>query len=111
MPNDKVGITRQRMLECVMNNSKAIVSAQAFDRLRRLALEFDRGGREANGFHSHVRRFKLQARIFFCSRSSVSNQPPLGRARGTIMRTTVDHALMRGLVTAGPVMRRGASSV
>ena len=25
--------------------------------------------------------------------------------------TTVDHALMRGLVTAGPVMRRGASSV
>ena len=62
-------------------------------------------------FHSHVRRFKLQARIFFCSRSSVSNRPPLGRARGTIMRTTVDHALIRGLVTAGPVMRRGASSV
>ena len=55
--------------------------------------------------------FQVQARIFFCSRSSVSNQPPLGRARGTIMRTTVDHALMRGLVTAGPVMRRGASSV
>ena len=26
-------------------------------------------------------------------------------------KTTVDHALMRGLVTAGPVMRRGASSV
>jgi len=25
--------------------------------------------------------------------------------------TTVDHAMMRGLVTAGPVMRRGASSV
>jgi len=25
--------------------------------------------------------------------------------------TTVDHALMRGLVTAGPVIRRGASSV
>jgi hypothetical protein len=25
--------------------------------------------------------------------------------------TTVDHALMRGLVTAGPVMHRGASSV
>ena len=25
--------------------------------------------------------------------------------------TTVDHALMRGLVTAGPVMRRRASSV
>ena len=26
-------------------------------------------------------------------------------------QTTVDHALMRGLDTAGPVMRRGASSV
>src|SRR5580700_7851567 len=71
-----------------------------------------RGGFEAfDSIHSHVRRFKLQARIFFCSRSSVSSRPPLGRARGTIMRTTVDHALIRGLVTAGPVMRRGASSV
>jgi transposase len=70
-----------------------------------------RGHQALDSIHSHVRRFKLQARIFFCSRSSVSNQPPLGRARGTIMRTTVDHALMRGLVTAGPVMRRGASSV
>ena len=27
------------------------------------------------------------------------------------MRTTVDHTLIRELVTAGPVMRRGASSV
>jgi hypothetical protein len=27
------------------------------------------------------------------------------------MKTTVDHAVMRGLATAGPVMRRGASSV
>ena len=70
-----------------------------------------RGHQMLNSIHSHVRRFKLQARIFFCSRSSVSNRPPLGRARGTIMRTTVDHALIRGLVTAGPVMRRGASSV
>jgi transposase len=69
------------------------------------------GHQTLDSIHSHVRRFKLQARIFFCSRSSVSNRPPLGRARGTIMRTTVDHALIRGLVTAGPVMRRGASSV
>ena len=44
MPNDDVGITRQRMLERVMNNSKAIGSAKTFDRLRRLALEFDGGG-------------------------------------------------------------------
>ena len=51
MTNINVGITRQCMLKRVMNNSKAIVGAQAFDRLRRLALEFDRGGREADGFH------------------------------------------------------------
>jgi hypothetical protein len=78
-----------------------------------LRIEFadDRPAGQVALDHSHVRRFKLQARIFFCSRSSVSDRPPLGRARGTIMRTTVDHALIRGLVTAGPVMRRGASSV
>ena len=33
------------------------------------------------------------------------------QGRGTIIKTTVDHALMRGLATAGPVMRRGASFV
>jgi hypothetical protein len=34
-----------------------------------------------------------------------------GRAGGTIIKTTVDQALMRGLVTAGPLIRRGAASV
>ena len=34
-----------------------------------------------------------------------------GQGRGHDHETTVDHALMRGLVTAGPVIRRGASSV
>ena len=34
-----------------------------------------------------------------------------GQGRRHDHETTVDHALMRGLVTAGPVMRRGASSV
>ena len=42
---------------------------------------------------------------------SGSDWPRLSRAGGTIIKTTVDHALMRGLDTAGPVMRRGASSV
>jgi hypothetical protein len=45
------------------------------------------------------------------SGASVSEWPRLSRAGGAIIKTTVDHALMRGLVTAGPVMRRGASSV
>ena len=45
------------------------------------------------------------------SRASGSEWPRLSRAGGTIIKTTVDHALMRGLDTAGPVMRRGASSV
>jgi hypothetical protein len=34
-----------------------------------------------------------------------------GKGRRHDYETTVDHSLIRGLVTAGPVMRRGASSV
>ena len=61
--------------------------------------------------YSHVRRFKQQACKFLACPSSYSAWPLLGRAGGTIMKTTIDHALMRGLVAAGPVMRRGAASV
>ena len=89
-------------------NAGAHVAQTRTPRVRR---ESPSGIKMSDLIHSHVRRFKLQARIFFCSRSSVSIRPPLGMARGTIMRTTVDHALIRGLVAAGPVMRRGASSV
>jgi hypothetical protein len=35
----------------------------------------------------------------------------VGQSRRHDHETTVDHALMRALVIAGPVMRRGASSV
>ena len=45
-----------------------------------------------------------------CSCWSCSAGRRLGMGGGTIMNTTVDHALMRGLVSAGPVMRRGAAS-
>jgi hypothetical protein len=34
-----------------------------------------------------------------------------GQGRRHDHETTIDHALMRGLVAAGPVMRRGAASV
>jgi hypothetical protein len=43
-----------------------------------------------------------------CSHASGSEWPRLSRAGGAIIKTTVDHALMRGLATAEPVMRRGA---
>jgi hypothetical protein len=36
--------------------------------------------------HSHVRRFKQQARKFFACRSSYSAWPQLGKAGGTIMK-------------------------
>ena len=36
--------------------------------------------------HSHVRHFKLQARIFLACPPSCSAQPPLGKAGGTIMK-------------------------
>ena len=55
--------------------------------------------------------FQVAGTRMRCSRASGSEWPRLSRAGGTIIKTTVDHALMRGLVTAGPVMRRGASSV
>jgi hypothetical protein len=45
------------------------------------------------------------------SRAGGSEWPQLGGAGDAIIKTTVDRALMRGLDTAGPVMRRGASSV
>ena len=55
--------------------------------------------------------FQVAGTRMLCSRASGSEWPRLSRAGGTIIKTTVDHALMRGLDTAGPVMRRGASSV
>src|ERR1700678_758739 len=55
--------------------------------------------------------FQVASAIILCSRASGSEWPLLSRAGGTIIKTTVDHALMRGLASAGPVMRRGASSV
>ena len=36
--------------------------------------------------YSHVRHFKLQARIFLACPPSCSAQPPLGKAGGTIMK-------------------------
>ncbi len=39
------------------------------------------------------------------------NMAAAGQSRRHDHETTVDHALIRGLVTAGPVIRRGASSV
>jgi hypothetical protein len=43
--------------------------------------------------------------------SKLFSMAATGQSRRHDHETTVDHALMRGLVTAGPVMRRGASSV
>ena len=42
--------------------------------------------------------------------ASVFSTAATGKGRKHDHETTVDHALIRGLVTAGPVMRRGASS-
>jgi hypothetical protein len=43
--------------------------------------------------------------------SKLFSAAAIGQGRRHDHETTVDHALMRGLGTAGPVMRRGASSV
>jgi hypothetical protein len=53
--------------------------------------------------YSYVRRFKMQAqKIFAFVLAFCSALPQQSKAGGTIIETTVDHALMRGLVTAGP---------
>ena len=67
--------------------------------------------RSMETLYSHVRRFKQQARKFLACPSSCFSMAAAGQGRRHDHETTVDHALMRGLVTAGPVIRRGASSV
>src|SRR5271169_4051872 len=83
MLNDNVGITRQRMLECVMNNSETILGAKVFDCLRRLSLEFDRGLREADGLHQaedtspmeHLQDLGQDGSQRFCSLGAVAFPP------------------------------------
>jgi hypothetical protein len=61
--------------------------------------------------YSHVRRFKQQAQKFLACLFKLFSMAATGQSRRHDHETTVDHALIRGLVTAGPVIRRGASSV
>jgi transposase len=70
-----------------------------------------RGHQVLDSIHSHVRHFKLQAREFLARFFKPFSTAATGQGRRHNHETTVDHALMRGLITAGPVMRRGASSV
>ncbi len=71
-----------------------------------------RGHQALDSIHSHVRHFKVQARKFLaCWPIKQLRVAATGQGRRHGHETTVDHALIRGLVTAGPVMRRGASSV
>ena len=67
--------------------------------------------RQSPSLHLSCSPFQVAGTRMRSSRASGSEWPRLSRAGGTIIKTTVDHALMRGLDTAGPVMRRGASSV
>ncbi len=54
--------------------------------------------------------FQAAGTDFPCLFTKQFNVAAPGQGRRHDHETTVDHALMRGLVTAGPVMRRGASS-
>jgi len=60
--------------------------------------------------YSHVRHFKQARKIFACL-FKLFSMAAAEQSRRHDHETTVDHALIRGLVTAGPVIRRGASSV
>ena len=70
-----------------------------------------RGHQALDSIHSHVRCFKYEAQIFLACCASFLGMAAAGPSRRHDHETTVDHALMRGLITAGPPMRRGAASV
>ena len=57
-----------------------------------------------DSIHSHVRHFKVRVRKFvhLLWQALRPGCLLLGKAGGTVNETTVDHALIRGLVTAGP---------
>jgi hypothetical protein len=63
--------------------------------------EIKRHSHPSEYIYSYVRHFKLQAQKFLaCSSSFSMAATEQGRRHDHV--TTVDHALMRGLVTAGP---------
>ncbi len=70
-----------------------------------------RGHQMLDSIHSHVRHFKQQAHKLFACLFKRFSMAAAGQSRRHDHETTVDHALLPGLVTAGPVIRRGASSV
>jgi hypothetical protein len=55
--------------------------------------------------------FQAAGAVIFCLPIKLFSMAAAGQGRRHDHETTIDHALMRGLITAGPVMRRGASSV
>jgi hypothetical protein len=67
--------------------------------------------RQRDTSRSHVRDIKQQARQIFACLFKLFSMAVAERSRRHDHETTVDHTLIRGLVTAGPVIRRGASSV
>jgi transposase len=71
----------------------------------------NRGFQALESIHSHVRGFKYEAQVFLACCTSFFSMAAAGPSRRHDHETTVDHALMRGLITAGPLMRRGAASV
>ena len=70
-----------------------------------------RGRQALKSYTLHVRHFKQQAQKIFACLFKRFSMAATGQSRRHDHETTVDHALIRGLVTAGPVIRRGASSV
>jgi hypothetical protein len=61
-----------------------------------------RGHQVLDSIHSYVRHFKLQAQKFLCFSFKLFSMAATEQGRRHDRETTVDHALMRGLVTAGP---------
>jgi hypothetical protein len=95
--------------EVEAGRGRRLLSAEVLDRLIQWSLvEKTTGGLALTPLSCSP--FQVAGAKILCSQRAVQVvAAEQGRRRD--QETTVDHALMRGLVTAGPVMRRGASSV
>jgi hypothetical protein len=69
------------------------------------------GNQVSDSIHSLMFAIQAAGACFPCLSFKLFSVTATGQGRRHDRETTVDHALMRGLVAAGPVMRRGATSV
>ena len=106
-----VSLEKAGLIARQLGVARSIVVLVGREALPELAASQDQPVKTSVPRYSHVRHFKQQAQKIFACLFKRFSMAATGQSRRHDHETTVDHALIRGLVTAGPVIRRGASSV